>query len=124
MFKTSQNIDGIFEESAFETDTVKQPKKKKPKRKCSEQQLENLRRAREKAKANRERRKREKAEAKNIPIFFHKNIVTSINFSQNPYAVLTETLNKCLSQNKLTIHIADPLIVIHEYKTYTKNIWG
>ena len=49
-----------------------------------------------------------------IPIFFHKNIVTSINFSQNPYAVLTETLNKCLSQNKLTIHIADPLIVIHE----------
>lgn len=49
-----------------------------------------------------------------VPIFFHKNIVTSISFRKDPYPVLIQTLNQCISQHKLIIHIADPLIVIHE----------
>ena len=50
----------------------------------------------------------------NIPIFFHKNIIKSTPFRENPYQKLIEVLNVCLSQQKLIIHIAEPLIVINE----------
>ena len=65
MFKSTQDIDGVFETP--EKSNVK-PKKKK--RKCTPQQLENLRKAREKARLNRERKKREKQEASNkqVPV--------------------------------------------------------
>ena len=50
----------------------------------------------------------------NAPIFFHKNIINSIAWEQDAYQKLTELFNTCLSQQKLIIHIADPLIVINE----------
>lgn len=55
MYKTT-----ISDEEIFNTNTDEQPKKKKTKRKCSERQLENLRKAREKAKMNRQARKKAK----------------------------------------------------------------
>ena len=50
----------------------------------------------------------------NVPIFFHKNIVNSITWGEDPYEKLIELFNACLSQEKLIIHIAEPLIVINE----------
>ena len=54
MFKTTKKEDEDFEKP--------QPTKKKPKKKCSERQLENLRRARAIAKKNREAKKQNKSE--------------------------------------------------------------
>lgn len=51
---------------------------------------------------------------KNIPIFFHKNIAKNLVFKENPYEELIKIFNTCLSQQKLVIHIAEPLIVINE----------
>jgi hypothetical protein len=51
---------------------------------------------------------------KNIPMFFHKNIAKNLVFQENPYEELIKIFNTCLSQQKLVIHIAEPLIVINE----------
>ena len=82
MFKTTMSDDEIF----VKEDPNEKPKKK-AKRKCSERQLENLRKAREKAKQNRERRKREKEQKNNtnnnnmvIPQSNNNNNNTNVRF--------------------------------------------
>tara|TARA_B100000029_G_C17596174_1_gene964239 strand:- start:2103 stop:2591 length:489 start_codon:yes stop_codon:yes gene_type:complete len=49
-----------------------------------------------------------------LPIFFHKTIAKQISFKENAFPTLVETFKSCITQNKLIIHIATPLIIVNE----------